>query len=120
MSMTIEEAIKRINQHMSIHHIGQYPHIHLAEAMQMAIDALQEKAEREDPKPLTIEQLRQMDGEPVYIVDQCKESTLLTGWIVFSHHHDDGFVPRGNAGWFSVSGYGERWLAYRHKPKGVE
>lgn len=45
MSMTIQEAIKRINEHMSIHHIGQYPHIHLAEAMQMALDALREKAD---------------------------------------------------------------------------
>ena len=48
MSMSIQEAIKRINEHMSIHPIGQYPHIYLAEAMQMAIDALREKAEREN------------------------------------------------------------------------
>ena len=79
--MTIEEAIKRINQHMSIHHIGQYPHIHLAEAMQMAIEALREKAERENPKPLTIEELRQMDGEPVW-VKELSELIDQTGWAL--------------------------------------
>lgn len=69
MSMTIDEAIKRIRNHMEVHRIGQYPHIHIGEALTMAIDALQEKAEREDPKPLTIEELRQMDGEPVWVVE---------------------------------------------------
>ena len=34
------EAVKRIKDHMSIHHIGEYPHIKLGEAMEMAIHAL--------------------------------------------------------------------------------
>ena len=113
MSMPIKEAIKRINQHMSIHHIGQYPHIHLAEAMQMAIDALREKAEREDPQPLTIEQLRH--GEPVYvvipgkshrdkwcIVDLCSPAPGLHGIEYFCH--------------LSIVGTNAVKI-YRHKPK---
>ena len=37
------EAIRRLKEHMHIHHIGEYPHIHLAEAFDMAVDALKEK-----------------------------------------------------------------------------
>ena len=70
MSMPIAEAIKRIRNHIEVHRIGQYPHIHIGEALTMAIAALQEKAEREDPKPLTIEQLRQMRGEPVWMKEE--------------------------------------------------
>lgn len=43
MSMSYREAINRIKDHMEIHHIGEYPHIRLAEALEMAISALVEK-----------------------------------------------------------------------------
>ena len=34
------EAIKRIKDHIKVHHIGEYPHIKIAEALNMAISAL--------------------------------------------------------------------------------
>ena len=34
------EAIKRIKDHIMVHHIGEYPHIKIAEALNMAISAL--------------------------------------------------------------------------------
>ena len=40
MSMTREEAINRIKDHMVVHHIGEYPHIKLKEALDMALSAL--------------------------------------------------------------------------------
>ena len=40
MSMTREEAINRIKDHMVVHHIGEYPHIRLKEALDMALTAL--------------------------------------------------------------------------------
>ena len=40
MSMTREEAINRIKDHMEVHHIGEYPHIKLKEALDMALSAL--------------------------------------------------------------------------------
>ena len=40
--MTREEAIHRIKDHMVHHGMGRYPHIHLAEAMEMAIAALRQ------------------------------------------------------------------------------
>lgn len=36
------EAIERIKRHMIVHQIGEYPHIKLAEAFELAIAALQE------------------------------------------------------------------------------
>lgn len=41
--MSNREAINRIKNHMERHHIGEYPHIHLVEALEMAIEALEEK-----------------------------------------------------------------------------
>lgn len=40
--MTNKEAILRIEDHIRVHHIGKYPHIYIAEALNMAIDALKE------------------------------------------------------------------------------
>ena len=38
--MTREEAINRIKDHMEVHLIGEYPHIKLKEALELAISAL--------------------------------------------------------------------------------
>lgn len=43
--MNKEEAIWHIQDHMRIHHIGEYPHIKLAEALNMAMSALQKQDE---------------------------------------------------------------------------
>ena len=40
MNMTREEAINRIEDHMAVHHIGEYPHFKLKEALDFAISAL--------------------------------------------------------------------------------
>ena len=41
--MTEKEAIKRIQDHMQVHKIGDYPHIYLREALDMAIEALEKQ-----------------------------------------------------------------------------
>lgn len=41
--MTNKEAIRRIEDHIEHHGIGQYPHIHIYEALQMAIVALRKE-----------------------------------------------------------------------------
>ena len=110
--MTTEEAIKRIRNHMEVHRIGQCPHIYIGEALTMAITALQEKAEREDPKPLTIEELRQMNGESVWIV--WPDGRIKSQWWIVNStdwylmEFDDPFQEKR---------YGSIWVAYRHKPK---
>lgn len=44
--MTVIEAIKRIQHHIDVHRIGEYPHIKLGEALNMAISALREQEKR--------------------------------------------------------------------------
>ena len=60
--MDRKEAILRIKDHMEHHGIGKYPHLKLKEALDMAIAALSQPNEA-----LTLEQLREMNGEPVWI-----------------------------------------------------
>lgn len=62
--MDRKEAILRIKEHVKHHGIGKYPHLKLKEALDMAIVALSQPNE-----PLTPEQLREMDGEPVWVED---------------------------------------------------
>lgn len=66
-------------------------------------------------EPLTLEQLREMDGEPVYMVD-LTGGTLWDQWIIFERHTYDGFIPRGG-GYFGCASYGVKWLAYRRPPE---
>lgn len=123
MSMTIRQAIRCL--HLPGDHLRDYEEYgididnDLREAMQMGIDALREKAEREDTKPLTLEELRQMVGEPVYIV--IIGGTVIgrnaTGWKIVNYagHVQIEFT---DGKLFFVEQYGN-WLAYRHKPKEV-
>ena len=93
------------------------------EALDMAIKSLQAQAERDNPKPLSLEELREMFGSPVWIV-QGNESnpeeteTVLVelfgeerGYITFfqfGNEVEDGLLTEH---------YGKTWLAYRYKPK---
>lgn len=91
----------------------------------MAIDALREKAERENPKPLTIEELRQMDGEPVWVSDLKYPSdsgycVIRASKDLFSEYGDRYYlasIPGNEGGWYAFEKYSEEWIAYRHKPK---
>ena len=40
IGMDNSEAIKRIKDHIRVHHIGEYPHIKIGEALNLAISAL--------------------------------------------------------------------------------
>lgn len=63
--------------------------------------------------PLTLDELRKMNGEPVWV--ECITEKKLNCWGL----HADGFV-RGYIGYFVDFydyAYGEIWLAYRRKPE---
>lgn len=82
-----------------------------------AATALQEKAERENPKPLTIEELRQMDGEPVYVT--VPGMPHRSKWCIVDLTHPQPGL-RGIE--YSCSIYltaTNAVKAYRHKPKEV-
>lgn len=110
--MTTQEAIKQLdgaeallfNRNMKAFN----------QAIIMAIAALQEKAEREDQKPLTIEELKPLDGEPVYIVEiHGREEWLFRRDGGFADVYGD-FTFDEDIEW---DNYGRLWWAYRNKPK---
>lgn len=72
-------------------------------------------------EPLTREQLREMDGEPVYVVP-ANEYSELGKWCVISIGDSDDYscalVPGVEYWSWKFEGYGEQWLAYRRPPEG--
>ena len=73
MSMTREEAINRIKDHMKVHHIGEYPHIRLKEALDMSITAL---------RPVSREQVEKVFPG----CEKCRNQANWPSWI------EKGFV----------------------------
>ena len=122
--MDRKEAILRIKEHMKHHGIGKYPHLKLKEALDMAIAALSQPNE-----PMTLEQLREMDGEPVYLVAQrygISEWNILNGMDEIVLAYDEPVVGMKavipgikfiNGRVLGVGSYDEDWLAYRRPPE---
>ena len=103
--MTIEEAIKTIE--LAVYEVQQEYRMDFAAAFDVAISALRAKQEKENNAPLTLDEMREMGGEPYYHV------SLQGGenhWAVL-----DPFVSE-NIDVYDY-GYGKRWIAYRHKPE---
>ncbi len=122
--MTRTEAIESIMDHMRVHKIGEYPHIQLKTALDMAITALRELDEVdsivrvvESNEPLTLEELCQMNGEPVFVVEVEGKIGRFKKWCVLD---DDRALISGVACfWWKFKDYGKIWLAYRRKPEEV-
>ena len=70
---------------------------------------------------LTLEELREMDGEPVYVVP-ANEYSELGKWCVVSIGDSDDYscalVPGVEYWSWKFEDYGEQWLAYRRPPEG--
>lgn len=94
------------------------------EMFRLAAEALREKTERENPKPLTLDDLRQMDGEVVWLeVLDCKDLSVpvKSNWgevWIYSCGNDVSFWRFGNECDIRPNNenYGKTWIAYRHKP----
>lgn len=124
MSMTRAEAISRFEKQLHDAMVvldsgfGTRPGEHdllyrkRKEMAEIALQALREQEARENPEPLTIEELRRMDGEPVWIDDWWEDSH---GWEL-SMDASDYFEGERR----TEKEYGSIWVAYRHKPKEVE
>lgn len=74
-------------------------------------------------EPLTIEQLREMDGVPIYVITEKRGS----GWCILSWHgvkksytyfSRTGTSEGMTATPLSAKTYGDLWLAYRRPPEG--
>ena len=85
----------------------------LREALDMAISALRQQGQ-ELNAPLTLDELRTMDGEPVYSVE-------ITGREEWLFRRDGGFADmygEFTSDVFMVwDNYGKLWWCYRQKPE---
>ena len=59
-------------------------------------------------QPLTLEELREMDGEPVWIHGIENDDFLWEGWHIWRYES------------MILKDYNKTWLAYRQKPNGGE
>ncbi len=87
----------------------------LSEAVDMAKSALRAQEEREHNEPLTMEELREMDGEPVWIERCDSDFPEDKEWALIFWKGGFCRTSVGNIAFLAL--YGETWLAYRHKPK---
>lgn len=73
----------------------------------------------EQNAPLTLDELREMDGEPVWV--QClKRSKYIdppVGWRILEKSIYGSFGVRNGENCFVERDYGTDWLAYRRKPE---
>ena len=84
----------------------------MAEAHRVAISALRAKRERENQKPLTLDELRQMDGEPVWV--QSPGVPEYGRWAIVEGVGENCLFLHDD---FTCHDYGKTWLAYRQKPE---
>lgn len=88
------------------------------EALEVAANALCEsaalRADAPPPNgPLTMEELREMDGQPVWF---CKCHNGLCNWCVIDHTNETNiFFTDGTVR--LMSSYGDGWMAYRRRPE---
>ena len=88
------------------------------DAIDMAISALRQQ-EHDRNEPLTLDELRKMDGEPVWCEIYIKGQPSFYG--IVHGKNVTGFIPGddkpANLAITNVGAYGFAWLAYRQKPE---
>ena len=67
-------------------------------------------------EPLTLEQLREMDGEPVWVVPTGTHEKDEPMWCVLEGPM--ALIPGVDCWSWGFDGYGETWMAYRRPPEG--
>lgn len=68
---------------------------------------------REPNPPLTLEELREMDGEPVWVVSQ--DGRNESCWMLIDVEYK--LCREAHGGMAVFENYGDTWLAYRRKPE---
>ena len=120
--MTREEAIKVLRTE-SVEIGGNVVSVcRFLEALDIAIAALQQQEHFCDltkkVEPLTLDELRKMDGEPVWCEIYIKGQPSFYG--IVHGKNVTGFIPGddkpANLAITNVGAYGFAWLAYRQKP----
>ena len=74
-------------------------------------------------EPLTLEELRGMDGEPAWITPAKARGNIPARWMLFAGVRQGVclFMPAGGISQgYRTESYGKTWLAYRRPPEGEE
>ena len=73
-------------------------------------------------EPLTLEQLREMDGQPVFLEtgEVSIREQLIAEWEILTEHDDSCFYFTLRKRGFHIKDYGKTWIAYRRPPEGEE
>lgn len=117
--MNKEEAIKEIER--TIEQVSVYlpADDEWIISLTLVIAALHAQTDTAPNDPLTLEELRKMIGEPLWVVPLGKEPDWKPCWVICMEDYilvhsttseSRGFILRRN------ENYGKTWLAYRHKP----
>ena len=95
-------------------------HGEAAKAWQGAMQLLYDMPTLTQPnEPLTLEQLREMDGEPVWV--QTPGIPKYGRWVIVAGvDTEDGQRTLYCQGDYTCRNYGRDWLAYRRPPEGEE
>ena len=112
--MTNEEAIKVLRTE-SIELGGSAPSVcRFWEALDMAFKALDDVTYKDVGKnePLTLDELRKMDGEPVWV--QSPGVPEYGRWAIVEGVGENCLFLHDD---FTCHDYGKTWLAYRQKPE---
>lgn len=78
--------------------------------------------------PLTLEQLQEMNGEPVWITSVKKDRKIPSRWVLYSgksesRDREDVYVfatTGGIAQGYKGAAYGKTWLAYANQPAHID
>lgn len=114
MSVTIKDAIEDMEARLcNFLGMGSKFHPKAVAILELTLEALREKADRENPAPLTVEELRQHEGLPVFLVI---ENVDVKNWAIIDFAGDER-TRFQNGFRLSNEVYGKTWTAYRNKPK---
>ena len=113
MGMDKAEAIKRIKDHIRVHHIGEYPHIKIAEALNMAISALATDNNVGSKWIPVTERLPDTFGEFIVAVKP------VDGELYSDYADYDPFAKRWTTGiFFEIGSKVTCWMPLPEAPKG--
>lgn len=113
--MTIERA-KRLAEQWASGGVCSTREGEAEEYHKMFLEMLLEKKARESNGPLTLDELRQMGGEPVRIERVGRTEQSDAEWALVNCEDALCRTSGGCAAFFEL--YGISWLAYRNKPEG--
>lgn len=72
-------------------------------------------------EPLTLDELRQMDGEPVWVetIPSWLNGPKKCEWVIVSWNYDE-VISTSRKTYLRADDYGDTWIAYRRPPEGEE